>query len=125
MWHLVTNGRWWGRWGTKVLLWGCHHVVRVGHYRRLSRIVSRVVVGGLTRNQSAGMGLPRGRRVVLNWHGDEIAVFSSSYCCYAECLRPHGRGWRRSVMWVLWRWLTVGVMWAVLQGVGEVNMVLR
>lgn len=77
MLHGVADRRGWGRWGSKVLLWRRHHVVRVGHNGWLARIVPRMVVGGL--RGSTGEGLTRGSGgVVLDGHGDEIAVFA---CC--------------------------------------------
>lgn len=50
MLHWVADRRRWGRRGAEVLLRWCHHVMRVGHNRWLTRIVSRMVVWGLTRN---------------------------------------------------------------------------
>lgn len=77
MLHGVADRRGRGRWGSEVLLRRCHHVVRVRHDRWLARIVPGVVVGGL--RGSAGEGLTRGSGgVVLDGHGDEIAVFA---CC--------------------------------------------
>lgn len=99
-----------------------HHVVRVGDYRWLARIVPRVVVGRLTRAWPTREGLPRGR-VILDGHGDEIAVLTGCHCGDAECFRTEsGRG--RSFVSCRWGRLTVGVMTAVLERVGEVNVVL-
>lgn len=87
MLHGVAD-RWrWRRWGAKVLLRGCHHVVRVGHYRRLARIVPWVVVGGLTRAWPTRVGVPRRRGVILDGHSDEIAMLTSCYCGDAVRLR--------------------------------------
>lgn len=123
MLHGVADWRRRRRWGPKVLLWWRHHVVRVSHYRGLARIVPWMVVGRLTRAWSRVWLTRRG--VILNGHGDEIAVFA---CCYrgnAECLRTKTRGWGRAVMSRGRGWLTVGVMAAVLERVGEVNVVFR
>lgn len=121
MLHGVADGRRRGRRGTKVLLWWRHHVVRVGHYRGLTRIVPWMVVGRLTRAGSRVW--LTGGGVVLNGHSDEIAVFT---CCYrgdTECLRTKTGGRGRGVMSRGWGWLAVGVMAAVLERVGEVDVV--
>lgn len=70
-----------------MLLWWCHHVVRVGHYRWLARIVPWVVVGGLSGAWPTRVRLPRRRGVILDGHSDEIAVFTGCYRGDAECLR--------------------------------------
>lgn len=98
-------------------------MVRVGHYRWLARIVPRVVVGGLS-GAWPRVGLPRGRGVILDGHSDEIAVFSSCYSGDAECLRAKTGVRRWCIMGAGRGRLTVGVMTAVLERVGEVNMVL-
>lgn len=85
MLHGVTDRRRRGRWGAKVLLWWCHHVVRVGHYRGLARIVPWMVVGGLTRARSRVR--LTGGGVILNGHSDQIAVFACRYRGDAERLR--------------------------------------
>lgn len=59
MLHGVADWRRRGWRGTEVLLRWCHHVVRVGHYRGLARIVPWVVVWGLSRAWPR-VGLPRG-----------------------------------------------------------------
>lgn len=122
MLHGVADRRRRRRWGAKVLLRWRHHVVGVGDYRWLARIVPGMMVGRLSRAWPSRMGLPR-RRVILDGHSDEIAVLTGCYRGNAECLRT------KSVRWwglVSCRWgrLTVGVMAAVLERVGEVNMVL-
>lgn len=98
-------------------------MVRVGHYRWLPRIVPRVVVRGLIRTWPTGMGLPGGR-VILNGDGDEIAVFTGCYRGDAECLRTESRGWGRGIVRTGRGRLTVGVMTAVLERIGQVNVVL-
>lgn len=123
MLHGVVDGRRRGRWGAEVLLRWRHHVVRVGHDRWLTRIVPGVVVGGLSRAWPARERVPRGR-VILDGHGDEIAVLTGRYRSDAECLGADGgRGW--GVVTCGRRRLTVGVVAAVLERVGEVNVVLR
>lgn len=124
MLHGVADGRRRGRWGAEVLLRGCHHVVRVGHYRWLARIVPGVVVGWLCGAGPTRVGLPRGGGVILDGHGDEIAVLTSCYCGDAVRLRAKSGGLGRGFVWGGWRRLTIGVMTAVLERVGEVNMVL-
>lgn len=124
MLHGVADRRRRWRWGAKVLLWWCHHVVRVGHYRWLARILPRVVVGGLTWTWPTRVGLPRRRGVILDGHRDEIAVFTGGYCGNAECLRAKSGSRRRGFVTGGWGWLTIGVVTAVLKWVGEVNMVL-
>lgn len=98
-------------------------MVRVGHYRRLARVVPRVVVGGLAGAWPAGV-LPRGRGVILDGHSDEVAVFTGRYRGDAECLRAKTRGRGRGVMGGGWGRLTVGVVTTVLERVGEVYVVL-
>lgn len=84
MLHGVTDRwRWW-RWGSEVLLRSSHHVVRVGNHRWLARIVW-VVVWGLSRAWPARVGVPR-RRVILDGHGDEVAVLASCHCGDTESL---------------------------------------
>lgn len=124
MLHGVTDRRRWGWWGAEVLLRWRHHVVRVGHYRWLARIVTGVVVGGLSGAWSARVGLPRGRGVILDGHSDEIAVFPGRYCGNAECLRTKSGSRGRGFVSCWWGRLTVGVVTAVLERVGEVNVVL-
>lgn len=123
MLHGVADRRRWGRWRAEVLLRWCHHVVRVGHYRRLARIVPGVVVGRLSRAWPARVGFPRGRGVILDGYCDEIAVFTGCYRGNTECLGAKSGGWGRGFMSSGWGRLTVGVMTAVLERVGEVDMV--
>lgn len=120
MLHGVANRRRWRRWRAEVLLRWCHHVVGVRHYGWLAGIFPGVVVGWLSRAWPTRVGLPRGRGVILDRHGDEIAVFASCYRGDAECLRGWGRGFVNGGRGRL----AVGVVTAVLERVGEVNMVL-
>lgn len=99
-------------------------MVRVGHYRWLAGIVPGVVVRGLRGARPARMGLPRGRGVILDGHGDEIAVFTGRYRGDAECLRTKSGGRGRGFVSGGWGRLTVGVVAAVLERVGKVNVVL-
>lgn len=69
------------------------------------------------------MLFPRGRGVILDGYGDEIAVFTGCYCGNAECLRAKSGGWGRGFVSRGRGRLTVGVMTAVLERAGEVNMV--
>lgn len=118
MLHGVADRRWRGRWGAKVLLRWCHHVVRVGHYGWLARIVPGVVVGGLRGAWPTRVGLPGGRGVILDGHGDEIAVFTGCYRGDAECLGTKSGGRGRGFVSGGWGRLTVGVVTAVLERVG-------
>lgn len=124
MLHWVADGRRRGRRGAKVLLRWRHHVMRVGHYRWLAWIVPRVVVGGLIGAWTPRVRLSRRGRVVLDGHGDEIAVFTGRYRGDTECLRAKTgvRGW--GFVAGGWGRLTVGVVAAVLERVGEVDVVL-
>lgn len=97
-------------------------MVRVGHYRGLTRIVSRVVVWWLSGARPTREGLPRGR-VILDGHCDEIAVLAGRHRGDAECLGAESSRGRGFVGCGRGR-LTVGVVTAVLERVGQVNVVL-
>lgn len=118
--HGVTDWRRGRRRRTEVLLGRGHHVVGVGHYRRLRRVVPGVVMGWL---RGSGGVLPGRGGVVLNGHRDQIAVLSSRDGGDSESLGAQSRGWGWAVVSVRRR-LAIRVVWPVLERVREVDMVL-
>lgn len=89
--HGVAEWRWWWRWRTVMLLltWR-HDVERVGHHR-LAWVVMRRQAWG-SRRKGFTWRLNGVARVILDGHGDEVAVFTCSHSGYAECLRWQGPG---------------------------------
>lgn len=67
-----------------------HDVVRM-RYHRLACVVMRRQTWGSLRERFTwrGHGVPR---VILDWHGDEVAVFARGHSSYTERLRWQGSG---------------------------------
>lgn len=131
--HWVVDGGRGRRRRAIVLLRWRHHVVWVGHYR-LARVVPRVVMGRGSRAWAGWKGISRGGggrrgRVVLDWHRDEVTVFTRGNRGDAECLLGQSSGThvsrrgRRGIVGGRWR-LTIGVVeWGreVHVGLGQVR----
>lgn len=89
--HGVAEWGWWWRWRPIMLLlrWR-HDVVRVGHHRLAWVVMGWQTCGSLREGFTwRGNGVAR---VILDGHGDEVAVFARGHSGYAEGLWWQGSG---------------------------------